>query len=317
VTKPAPDVVASPTGLAPVAPPLCNQKMTSPRRLASTFVGATMFLGLAAGAARPARACSCAEMKLIAPASGERDVPPDTKLWYVDEYHRKPGLLFRLTGPEGEVPLQTIPLGSGSYVSGHLSTPEAELTPGATYRFAVCPTQLSCTDLSVFTVGDRRAEKPRLPVETGERSEYYSGADYGSSCGDKPERFAILTFDWEGLLLVVDVASQNPYPADPAAVLHQATTAEEIRRMGGVRIGAGACANNWVRGLADAPDTAPVRFGAVNLAGQFSDWTAPTTINLPEGCTCTVGSPGAAASSLWITGPLALVLLYRRRRRRR
>jgi MYXO-CTERM domain-containing protein len=276
-----------------------------------------MFLGLAAAATRPAQACSCAEMRLTAPAPGERDVPPNTKLWHVHSLHRTAGLLFKLTGPQGEVPLQTMPLGTGSYVNGHLSTPETELTPGATYRFAVCPTQLSCTDLSEFTVGDRRAEKPRLPVESGKRSEYYRAGESGSSCGEDPERFAILNFDWEGLLLVVDVANQNPYPADPAGVLHQASSAEEIRRSGGVRIGAGACTANWVRGLADPPDSATVRFGAVNIAGQFSDWTAPTTVNLPQGCNCTVGSPGTAPSPLWITAPLALVLLYRRQRRPR
>jgi hypothetical protein len=277
--------------------------------------GAAMALGLALAMPRRALACSCAERIVTAPADGDVDVPPNTKLWHAEPFRGRE-LRFTLTGPEGEVPLQTLELRSSGYGIGHLSTPERDLTSGASYRFAVCPGTEACTDLSRFTVGVRRAEKPPIPLEQGKRSDYYRPAEPRSSCGPAPERFVTLNFDWEGLLLLIDVAGANKFPADPRAVLAYAVTAEEIKSGGGVRVGSGACRSNWPYLEGDLADAAPVRFGAVNLAGEFSGWTDPVTIELPDGCGCRLGGTVSGGSAGWIAAPVGLCLLLGRRRLR-
>jgi MYXO-CTERM domain-containing protein len=287
------------------------------QRVGSTLFGAMMALGLLLGARGDARACSCSGKNIVAPANGEVDVPPNTRLWHADPFTTIQQVRFMLTGPQGEVPLRTLALGPPSFALGHVSTPESELVPGASYGFSACggPGH-PCKVLSRFTVGERRAEKPRIPVETGKRSDWYREEERGSSCGSDPSRFVILNFDWEGLLLLVDVAAQNPYPADPAGLLHHARTAQEIQTAGGVWVGRGPCGPFWPR--ADDGrilDSAEVRFGAVNVAGEFSGWGDPVTIQLPEGCGCRLGGNApAGGAGVWMAAALGLFWVVRKRR---
>jgi MYXO-CTERM domain-containing protein len=270
--------------------------------------------GLALTAPTTARACSCFQPKVTAPANGAVDVPPNTKLWYVADGISSGQALFTLTGPQGEIPLSAVELGDLGYLRGFVLTPERELNPGA-YRLALCQAAKPCSELTAFTVAQGRADEPRIPVERGGRSEWYRKGDPGSSCGPDPSRFAILDFDWEGLLLLADVAEANPYPADPARLFYHAFTATEIERGGGVWVGAGACTPYWPRSAEGIADSAPVRFGAVNLAGEFSGWSEPVTVQLPEGCGCRLGGAGGG-SAAWIAVALGLCGLLRRRRSR-
>ena len=127
----------------------------------------------------------------------------------------------------------------------------------------------------------------------------------------------IFDFDWKGLLLLVDIAGTNPFPADPARVLHHARPRSDIESYGGVWVGSGPC-GQWP--LDRNVDTAEVRFGAVNLAGAFSGWSEPTTITLPLGCDCDLGGAAGGAgggASAAILGACLLLLERRRRLGRR
>jgi MYXO-CTERM domain-containing protein len=60
-----------------------------------------------------------------------------------------------------------------------------------------------------------------------------------------------------------------------------------------------------------ARDSAPVRYGAFDLAGNFSGWTEPDTLTIGRGCGCRSDAPGAPSLLLLAVAALAL----RRRRR--
>ena len=94
-----------------------------------------------------------------------------------------------------------------------------------------------------------------------------------------------------------------------------AKTAEDIRQDGGVRVGSGPCTGGWPRSGDGAADSAPVRFGAIDLAGNFSGWSDPVNVQLPDGCGCRLGGAAPGASALWMAPLLGLFALRKRRSR--
>jgi hypothetical protein len=257
------------------------------------------------------RACSCSDFELLAPADGQTDVPTNAKLWLI--IAGQSPFTPTLTGPGGEVPFSVLHLGP-EWLQRLVITPVQELTPGATYELATCARgrqgQIGqCRKVTRFSVGSRRADQPGLPVERG-HSAFYLGGEKGSSCGSSPTRTVEFKVDWAGLLLVADIDGANPFPADPGGLLFAAITNKRYAYQGHFSLGTGPCVSpHW-----PAQDTAQVRFGVVNIAGEFSGWSQPSPVTLPEDGGCQMAG-GRGPRAPWTAGGLAILLLLLRRLR--
>jgi MYXO-CTERM domain-containing protein len=114
------------------------------------------------------------------------------------------------------------------------------------------------------------------------------------------------------LLLIADIDGANPFPADPAAMLFAAITDKRYAWSDNFSLGTGPCVSTpW-----PAADTAQVRFGVVNIAGEFSGWGEASTAALPpEEGGCQLAGGGGGQRAPWTVAALALALLWLRRRR--
>jgi hypothetical protein len=265
----------------------------------------------AMGEPATARACSCIGLEMLAPADGQRDVPRNTKLWVVG--HGFPSSAFTLTGPGGDIPVSVERLNPQTARQRWVITPTFELTGNSSYELAVCnpfgPPENRCSKLTRFDVGTGRAEQPAPPTERRRSTLYREGQS--DSCGPSSTRMVKFEVDWDGLLLLADIEGANRFPTDPLDVLSTAISDRDYARAGGFHLGKGSCVfQPW-----PGKDTAQVRFGVVNLAGQFSGWGEPSTATLPDETGCQlVGGRGARAP--WTAGAVGLLCLALRRRRR-
>ena len=215
-------------------------------------------------------ACKCVSFQLLAPADGQTDVPPNTKLWLVSG-RGEPTPTFALAGPDGDVPISVMELGQTRDLRVMI-TPAQELTPGATYQLGRCVQQgaqglpVLCEKVTRFTVGSLRAEQPPPPVERS-RSEFYRDGSKGSSCGPSATRLVEFKLDWQGLLLLADIDGASPYPADPGAVLSTAISDKQYAQ-GGVwrwvpdRVSPPDGPAGTPRRCGSEPSTLPVSFRA-------------------------------------------------------
>jgi hypothetical protein len=278
------------------------------RRIAPLFLAAVALL-VSLATARLARACDCADFQLVAPADGAEDVPPDTKLWELGR-HATRAPTHKLIGPDAEVPLTSVTL-PGPAQWGAVSSPATELMPGVHYRFVSCPRNRPCTTLSTFRVGSKRAEKPALPAELG-RTSIFQKEGPDSSCGPTDTRLVSFDMHWRGLILLVNVDGTNGYPADVSRAFDGAFTRNEK-----ILLGTSPCPRAWAP---DGKASSDVSFGAVSLAGEFSGWTTPTQVTLPDDDSggCALGRNSVATGAPWRLGIAAVLgLLFLRRRRPR
>jgi len=267
-------------------------------------------------------ACSCGDESttVVLPEPGSASIPANAKVWIQDETL---ALLWKKTGVEWRrqcesdapsildedgVPIPAIITELNAVL---VLSADGPLTMGHTYQIQGCGGypfdpygDEAPLDLGTFRV-DRDADetKPGLPIVDIGASDYLEDAN--DSCGD----FAYVEVTWSsdepGLLLVDvgDSGSPDLDLEDLSGHVSGLVINEEFR------IGRGLCELGAGWGEAAPGASTDVRFGMLDLAGNFSGWTDPVRIEIEERCGCSTGSPRA--------GLIVLVVLPLVRRRKR
>lgn len=243
-----------------------------------------------------ARACSCGiGLDLLWPAMGTQGVPTNTRLWVSEIASNGRELRLRVVDDVEELLYSTsvIRTAEGSL---EVFRPYSPLAPNTRYELVGCYDD-DCEVITRFTTGDGPdLDPPPLPVETSRDG----GADRRgrTSCGESA--WARVEFTAEGLVVMqLDEGTLDPellFGETSIATLEDAVT-----------VGRGACYVGWPDWNHDA---ATLRYGAFDLAGNFSGWTEPDTLTL-DGCGCRSDTSGAPSLAL-----LAVVAVTLRRRRR-
>jgi len=265
-------------------------------------------LATAAGP-RPAGACSCAwlETEALYPADGQTDVPMNARIWVGGgEYWGEPGdgesRLTLLDGDGQPVAVEYSELTGYNDLIAVLS-PTAPLASGVTYEI-----QLDGDEpLGRFTVGsDSDTAPPAVPLEVDRESSASARvAGMTSSCG--PSDVVNLTLEDTGLVYVATVEGAD---GPDTSALHGESS--DLSPTPELRIGSAGCTWSWSDAAPGAATT--VRWGAFDLAGNFSGWSEPVKVSVPPaGCTCVLGGAPASAGGL-ATATLALLIAARRRR---
>jgi len=245
-----------------------------------------VFLACAAAVAIPraARACICAETGWNEPPEGATDVPTNTKIWRVSQEGERAGTTFRLVGPAGDVAMDdlTLPIATlqPGYAFRHVLTPKQPLTPGAKYRLLVCDPSAVCSGGEGFTVGSRRLDTAALPKEESRVPVYAVGE--ANTCGAAPTQLVTFRFDWSGIALLWDADGDNAFSPTTFEDLHKHSYWRWLYDHSlGLPIGSAPC----LRGPADPsgyPALNPtLRFGVLDIAGNFSGWTTPQKVAIP------------------------------------
>ena len=244
--------------------------------------------------AAPAAALSCSTQFSTLPAHGQK-APRNTRIW-IQTYPGEPTDDYRLRDAEGtrySFIVTRIPVATWSV---DVLTPDQPLPFPGTYAIERCgdPAWIVCTPVTRFEVIDEIDEQaPELPEIEASRSEATRG-DWGSS------RLAIITLQGDAFTLADADGEGLDSPLDEGARLASLSLLPELY------LGTGVCMPRSFEG-----NHADVRFGTFDLAGNFSGYTEPQRVDIPEldGCALGAGSNGGWAVLL------ALALLGRRRRR--
>jgi len=293
-----------------------------------------------------ARGLSCATNRFTSPEDGARDVPTNTLLWGYGQYDTTPA--GRLLGPDGAVPIDERSFPTLSSASSGLEVPvmvpRSELQPNTRYRF-VMTGAMSEDDgppfVTTFTTGAGPARRtPPLPellsveTDTSTPRDTFSGGlerwlklDFarhpGILIGDGGHALEVTSAD--DLLLREQADLEYELAPDARAVpwVTASTT---------LAVGMSFCML-WPDSHAERVDA---RFGVLDLAGNFSGWSAATELVLPsqeeaeaaaaahreafpesaeQGASCALGRARSSSASLSVWA-LALGLLAHARRRR-
>lgn len=238
------------------------------------------FAGLMAVAPGKAHALTCGTNSVNAYPLGQEDVPTNTLLWGY------PAAATRLLGPAGEViPTDERALVIGGYFGTRWTVsvlvPGSILQPNARYTIEVESEDDAPLALHEFvTAGGPASTTPELPTLVS--TEPHVGAFWASLT---PARWTSLQFQGigsEGLLLIGfgggaqsdelaslatldDILIDGPPSAEAIA---QAPLVQWISDSGDLDVGITDC-TLWPEG---APDTLTGRFGALDIAGNFSGW---------------------------------------------
>ena len=275
------------------------------RQLSALLLAST----LALLQADPAQACSCAleSTDLLAPADGEAGVPLNARIWvgaahYDGQLDDAAGQLALLDDSGTPVSVTVTELFGNNERIGVL-TPEQPLQAEATYSIQAGGEEI----LGQFVVGDAEdTVAPDVPAEL-DRSSSASARTPGmeSSCG--PTDVVVLDVEATGLLLVASL--QDGEAPDVDAVDGEAA---ELSMDGELTVGSAGCVWSWPEAAPNS--SAAVRWGAFDLAGNFSGWSAAEQVSIPPaGCSCSAaGSSPAGGAALAL---LALVAAGLRRRR--
>lgn len=245
-----------------------------------------------------ARACSCGgDPAVLWPAMDANGIPTNTRIWINDGFS-----FYEFTRPHLRKAGETVDVDftvstietSGTTMTVY--TPDAALAPNTTYELMDCDSEMCEAPYVRFTTGaEPDLDPPAIPVETNRSGE--SGGSRRDSCGKY--KAAEVIVDAEGLLVMeIDGGSLDP------KTLSGDTTVLTLERA--ITVGSGACLMHWPT----SDDTAPVRYAAFDLAGNFSGWTEPDSLTIGGGCSCRSDAPGAPPLLL-----LAVVALGMRRRR--
>ncbi|HTV19575.1 MAG TPA: hypothetical protein VMG12_12905 [Polyangiaceae bacterium] len=227
-----------------------------------------------------ARALSCADNLVQVPVNGERDVPTNTLIWAHGRFGGASAA--RLIGPEGEVAVDErfmpVAIAPGAGTNFPVLVPRAELAPNTRYAIEIVydhePPSEDVTEQTWFTTGTGPATSaPPLPelvsIEPG-AADGFSGR----------MRWLELGFGLQSRLLIADTASalgsvssaEDLFVADGAFESVELTpTTRAVRWMSAsdvLAVGRGDCLI-WPE---VDEDQQTARFGALDLAGNFSGW---------------------------------------------
>lgn len=245
-----------------------------------------------------ARACSCGgDPPVQWPAMEATGVPTNTRIWLGNSW------FYEFTTPRlrkaGEAVDLAFTISTIETSDGPLDvyTPGAPLAPNTAYELLACDSETCDPPHLRFTTGaGPDLDPPPVPIETERSGD--AGGSRRDSCGKY--KSATVSLDAEGLLVVeIDGGTLDPL------TLSGTTTVATLDA--GIIVGRGACFMHWPT----SEDSAPIRYGAFDLAGNFSGWTEPDTLTIGRGCGCRSDAPGAPALLL-----LAVAALAARRPRR-
>lgn len=229
----------------------------------------------------------------VLPLNGATDVPLNARVFYFPQGSAGTPVLKDDTGAAVSTTSSTITIQAGSVT---VLTPSQPLTANKSYTVSV-----TSGTLSTFTTGTTTAtQAPAVPHVTGEdpiTGSYAGGPPWGDNL------FAInrVTIDGTAPMVLVDVDNKTTFaPASlsgSAAHLTDSKTIEFDRD--------GICT------VKVESDSAQVRLGALDVAGNFSGWSDPQTVNIPSnGCGCSASNTPRAP---WIAILAVLALLRLRR----
>jgi MYXO-CTERM domain-containing protein len=259
--------------------------------------------------ATPALACSCAFeiTELLAPADGETDVPLNARVWVGGgTYNGEAGdaaSRLALLDEAGDPVAATVTELFGNNDRIAVITPDDLLVAGQAYTIELDEYEV----LGEFTAGDvEDLDAPSVPTETDRESSASERIpNQTSSCG--PTDMVTLTLDGSGLVYVAEVEGWDSLDAD--AIDGEAS---EVSLDGVLQIGSAGCVWSW-------PDAEPrasttVRWGAYDIAGNFSGWSTDEEISIPSaGCSCSAGGEGAQhGAAALLLGTFGLILRRRR-----
>ncbi len=248
-----------------------------------------------------ALACSCAfeETELLAPADGATDVPVNARIWVGAGTANWGQGAVTLTGEAGAEVAATVSDLSGNNERIIVLAPAADLDAGAAYEVRVDDEVIGS-----FVAGAEADDAPpEVPGEL-EREATSSARVPGmaNSCGPTD----VVTLDLEPTGHVLIASLQGEDTVDVEAIDGEAA---DVSLDGLLRIGSAGCTWSWTDAAPGA--STGVRWGAFDLAGNFSGWSDEVTVTVPPaGCTCSsVGSPASGLAGLMLLG---LVVLRRR-----
>jgi len=271
----------------------------------------TALFAAVTGLAGTAWACSCAfnHTELLAPADGAEDVPTNARIWVgaqtfggqdVDDAEM---LLVVRDGAGDEVAVTFGEVYGNNQLVAVL-TPDEPLIPDETYSIELLD---SGEVLGTFTAGQGPDEDdPDVPVELERHAEVSERiANQMSSCGYTD--IVEITVDFDGVLVVANITGMDDL--DPGAVDGEAS---DVNLDGVLVIGSAGCIWSWPD--AEPQATTDLQWGTFDIAGNFSGWSAPTTIELPSaGCGCdATGSNSGPGAALGLALLIACWLRLRR-----
>lgn len=235
-----------------------------------------------------ARDCRCSrELAVVWPQNGASKVPINARVWVGSSISLGSPQL-RVVGEERGIAVSTSIIGANRGVIA-VFTPHQPLAPNTTYEVVDC-SDGECVIRTRFTTGAAMDhDPPPLPVEVGRD---------GGACGTA--HWASVDVESEGLVIM----QIEERPFDPAAISGIVAFAGFP---GEIVVGVGECLSGW---QLKSRESAEVRYGAFDVAGNFSGWTEPDSLHLGRGCGCRSDAPGGAAWSM-----LGLLALGLRRRR--
>lgn len=248
-----------------------------------------------------AHACSCGfGFGVLWPEQDATGVPLNTRIWIADlneiGVSQLGEPLLRVFGETTALDFTTSTIDTSK---GPLTvlTPLAALAASTQYELVDCA-YVECVDgsggslVTRFTTGTAAdTDPPPRPVETDRSGD--AGGSRRDSCGKF--KTATVQLDAEGLI-VMDIGDPTFDPATLSGRTSVVTFDPEIT------VGRGACSTGWPT----SEDSAPVRYGAFDLAGNFSGWTEPDTLTIGRGCSCRSDAPGAPSLLLLAVAALAL-----------
>jgi len=264
-----------------------------------------LFAVLALSWSTRADACSYVSgFQLVAPADGATEVPRNTRIWgglYGGET-TAPAEDYRLVASDGEeVPLSLgvldITSDGGQLVS---LTPQRLLRPRTRYEFQ----ERGNRWLAFTTSLDEDNTPPAIPTETGRRLSAHlpEPPPLAISCGITACRRGMdFILDANEFVLLADINRGSDLSmAATSGPVHQAHFFSAMMPVG---LGTDC----------PAQDTDQIRFGALDLAGNFSGWGEESTVGQAMRCACSSTSGGATAS-LALLGVLGGMCVRRVRR---
>jgi MYXO-CTERM domain-containing protein len=269
--------------------------------------GASALLTLVAiatvwSASATASACTCGPPPLVldAPADGAEGVPTNTLVWIEPRSIPTDASLdtFVLRSASAEIAVETSRI-QVSFLEILVLDPLEDLEPETKHTVFACIDDACDLLVREFTTGPAADDSPPdVPVEI-DRDWGAEGSDVGGGISCGKTRFVEVEVEFEGVL-AIELGDVELDPASRSGLVEHLTTERESML-------ADNCIGNWPD---DARDTTTVRYGAFDLAGNFSGFTEPDTIELRDGCGCTTDRrPGTTMLAV-------LFAMFARRRRR-
>lgn len=273
--------------------------------------------GLIATATQPAQATTSCVLppRLLAPPLNATDVPTNTLIWCQRSTSEDPGNIRVTTSSSSALSgtPTSVAVGVSELLVFH---PSEALAPNTEYF-------VSCGEGSsqyTFTTGDGPLQEPAVLSELIATGESFAKEHYFDNGVSYTGAWVEVASESRGLLLL-DVGV--------TATLDAAGPAGKVTGISGVGaglnrvlVGSGRCGGDW---LGDLGESTTVRVGALSWAGEFSGWTEPVTITLPDhyegepssGCVLALATGGDAGAAMASAGALLALAAVRMRRRRR